>query len=160
MTKCSRCKGNKIAGVFSKSPDGTRWSFGEHEEEGIPLGVGVGDGEYTQFTYCLDCGQIQGDWPCPKRAIKKAEEDAEKARKRQARLEKERARREEKDRKYREWLETEEGQKKHAAQMERVGDTILAGMRMAELVPKEESKTITTAERVELEGLRAQILQG
>jgi hypothetical protein len=27
--------------------------------------MGIGGGDYVAFSYCLDCGQIQGDFPLP-----------------------------------------------------------------------------------------------
>jgi hypothetical protein len=29
----------------------------------VSLGIGVGGGDYIEFKFCLECGQIQGEWP-------------------------------------------------------------------------------------------------
>lgn len=32
----------------------------------VPDDIGIGEyGDYMRFTYCLDCGQIQGKFPLP-----------------------------------------------------------------------------------------------
>ena len=31
----------------------------------VPRDLGVGGGDDVHFTYCLDCGQIQGRFPVP-----------------------------------------------------------------------------------------------
>jgi len=41
-------------------------SLGEHSHNGyVPNDLGIGDGDYLEFDLCLDCGQIQGDFPLP-----------------------------------------------------------------------------------------------
>ena len=75
-TACHRCGGKQVASVFTKAPDATWWRLGAHEHEGILSYSGVGSGENVQFDYCIDCGQIQGEWPMPKRAWDELEERA------------------------------------------------------------------------------------
>ena len=29
----------------------------------VPRNLGIGGGDYYEITVCLDCGQMQGDWP-------------------------------------------------------------------------------------------------
>jgi hypothetical protein len=29
----------------------------------VPSKMGIGGGDYMEFSYCLDCGQIQGKFP-------------------------------------------------------------------------------------------------
>jgi len=46
----------------------------------VPVGIGLEDenyGDYMEFTYCLDCGQIQGDFPIPEDQVLEAFEDEE-----------------------------------------------------------------------------------
>ena len=33
--------------------------------DNIKTDMGIGGGDYTEFSYCLDCGQIQGRFPVP-----------------------------------------------------------------------------------------------
>ena len=35
----------------------------------VPDGLGVGSGEYVEFSWCLRCGQIQGEFPIPQSVI-------------------------------------------------------------------------------------------
>lgn len=38
--------------------------FGEKEKDGyVPSDMGIGGGDYIEFEWCLDCGQIQGTFP-------------------------------------------------------------------------------------------------
>ena len=67
--KCQRCASERLARVNAKCSD--RCVFtpeqGEHDLIGyVPFHVGIGGGDYIQFKYCLDCGQIQGDFPLPR----------------------------------------------------------------------------------------------
>jgi hypothetical protein len=40
--------------------------MGDIEYDGdIPRDIGLGGGDYMRFDYCLDCGQIQGDFALP-----------------------------------------------------------------------------------------------
>jgi hypothetical protein len=35
----------------------------------VPDDIGIGGGDYITFTYCLDCGKIQGDFPISQEAV-------------------------------------------------------------------------------------------
>ena len=36
---------------------------GLEKHDYVPDYIGIGGGDYVEFDYCLDCGQIQGDFP-------------------------------------------------------------------------------------------------
>jgi hypothetical protein len=39
-------------------------TIGEHDYDGyVPGDMGIGAGDYIEFEFCGDCGQIQGDFP-------------------------------------------------------------------------------------------------
>jgi hypothetical protein len=39
---------------------------GGHTHDGyMPDDVDLGGGDYVRFTVCLNCGQVQGEWPLP-----------------------------------------------------------------------------------------------
>lgn len=42
----------------------------------VPDDIGIGGGDYVEFTWCLECGQIQGQFPLetPERYIVEPEE--------------------------------------------------------------------------------------
>lgn len=42
-----------------------------------PSDMGIGGGDYVNFTYCLDCGRIQGKWPLPPCELEQPEEEEE-----------------------------------------------------------------------------------
>jgi hypothetical protein len=43
----------------------------------VPEDLGIGGGDYVQFSYCLDCGQIQGTFPLPLTKIETQSTDEE-----------------------------------------------------------------------------------
>lgn len=63
--ECQRCGGNRIASIEGQSSDG---NYGDIEGkkfcgEYVPSNIGIGGGDYIRFSWCLNCGQIQGEWP-------------------------------------------------------------------------------------------------
>jgi len=61
---CQRCKSERIASISSKSSDLNYIELGDREHNGyVPGDLGIGGGDYIQFNWCLDCGQIQGEFP-------------------------------------------------------------------------------------------------
>jgi hypothetical protein len=39
-------------------------TFDDHEHDGyVPSNLGIGSGDYIEIQYCLDCGQLQGEFP-------------------------------------------------------------------------------------------------
>lgn len=50
--------------ISAKSSDMNLVRFGEKEKDGyVPSDMGIGGGDYIEFEWCLDCGQIQGTFP-------------------------------------------------------------------------------------------------
>lgn len=64
---CRNCHINCLASVMGKCGDlftlNLEASGNMIEGEGVPNDVGIGGGDYIRFTYCLNCGQIQGNFP-------------------------------------------------------------------------------------------------
>jgi hypothetical protein len=61
---CLNCESKRVASVSAKCEDLCRVTLDEAEVDGyVPEDMGIGDGDYIAFDYCLDCGQIQGDFP-------------------------------------------------------------------------------------------------
>lgn len=64
MANCQKCKSTRIVAMYGKVSDRCHASIGDNEHEGyVPNDLGVGGGDDLDFEYCLDCGQIQGDFP-------------------------------------------------------------------------------------------------
>lgn len=90
MTKtCQRCQSNRIASVCGKVRDCCSFSAGEYDRDGyVPHDMGIckGDGDYLEFEWCLECGQMQGTFPLPPAMIEtdsyedETEEEAEERR--------------------------------------------------------------------------------
>lgn len=71
---CQRCKSERIMSINAKCSDLCFASIGEHEQSDYPPeDVGIGGGDYVEFSYCLNCGQIQGDFPVDTCALERKE---------------------------------------------------------------------------------------
>lgn len=54
------CGSDRIAHICGKCSDLVSWSYSSIKSDGeVPSGVGIGGGDYIEFDYCLNCGQIQ-----------------------------------------------------------------------------------------------------
>jgi len=62
---CQNCGKDRIVSVVAKCSDLCHAQFKNTEHEGyVPQGIGISDNEdYISFSFCLDCGQIQGNFP-------------------------------------------------------------------------------------------------
>ncbi len=70
MDKCKRCSSSRVANVGAKCSDMFNATIGLNEYDGyVPCDMGIGGGDYVEFSYCLDCGQIQKTFPLPETAI-------------------------------------------------------------------------------------------
>jgi hypothetical protein len=75
---CQKCNSERIASISGKCSDCCHCSIGDRDDEGyVPYDLGVGGGDYIKFKWCLDCGQIQGNFPCPSSDIEKDITDEE-----------------------------------------------------------------------------------
>jgi len=77
---CQKCKSARIATIGGKTSDLCIFAFDGKERIGyVPFNVGVGGGnsDMLEFEYCLECGQIQGDFPITKSAVEEVFEDGE-----------------------------------------------------------------------------------
>ena len=44
--------------------------YKEQEHYGyVPNGLNIGGGDYCEIDYCLECGQLQGEFPIPEYAV-------------------------------------------------------------------------------------------
>ena len=69
---CQSCNSERVADITGKCSDCCSYSLGKNEQNGyVPSGMGVGGGDYIEFAWCLDCGQLQGTFPIPSTAIEK-----------------------------------------------------------------------------------------
>lgn len=67
MMACQSCGSERIAEVGGKVSDLCHVAIGEQEHDGyVPQDMGIGGGDYLDFDFCLNCGQIQGTFPLPR----------------------------------------------------------------------------------------------
>jgi len=73
--KCKRCESPRVVSVTGKCSDCCSWSLGDEENDGyLPGDMGIGGGDYIEFRFCLECGQIQSKFPRPPTEIETGEE--------------------------------------------------------------------------------------
>ena len=61
---CQRCDSERLLRVNGKTDDRCSVSSSQTESHGyVPCGINIGGGDYIKIQVCLDCGQLQGEWP-------------------------------------------------------------------------------------------------
>jgi hypothetical protein len=61
---CQHCKRNRVLTVNAKCSDCCDVHFDDNECSGyVPYDLNIGGGDYITFDFCLDCGQIQAEFP-------------------------------------------------------------------------------------------------
>lgn len=70
---CRKCNSSRVLDITAKCSDTFSCGLNGIEHEGyVPSDLGIGGGDYIDFRLCLDCGQMQGNFPKP---ISKLETD-------------------------------------------------------------------------------------
>lgn len=77
--KCIKCKSDRIISVNGKCSDCFSALYNDIHYNGYVPEIGIGDGgDYIEFDFCLECGQIQGQFPISEeKVIKTLEEGME-----------------------------------------------------------------------------------
>jgi hypothetical protein len=77
--RCQRCASERLATVQSHASDMHDVQIGERESASyyLPYDLGIGGGDDLRMTYCLRCGQIQGNFPLPLCALEIAQTETE-----------------------------------------------------------------------------------
>lgn len=61
---CQRCQSDRIITISGKCSDLFFAQYQGKEHQGyVDSTLGCGGGDYIEMKYCLECGQIQGDFP-------------------------------------------------------------------------------------------------
>ena len=62
---CQRCGSARLISVSAKCSDMCSVTMSNKREHYgyVPPDIGVGGGDYIDMEYCLECGQIQGEFP-------------------------------------------------------------------------------------------------
>ena len=64
LTSCQECGAVAIVEVTGKISDMCHMRHLHRSYDGYVLrDMGVGEDDYLEFEFCVNCGQIQGDWP-------------------------------------------------------------------------------------------------
>ena len=66
MSQCKKCNSQRVAYVSGKTSDMCSVGVeGYSMDGGVPDDMNIGRGDYIYFSFCMECGQIQGTWPLP-----------------------------------------------------------------------------------------------
>lgn len=61
---CQRCQSDRVLDVCGKCDDKVNLQLGDNNcHDYLPDDLGLGGGDYLRFSMCLDCGQVQGQFP-------------------------------------------------------------------------------------------------
>lgn len=64
------CGSDRIGHISAKCSDLSNFSYKEKEHDGyVPNNIEVGGGDYIEFSFCLDCGRIQGAFPISEETV-------------------------------------------------------------------------------------------
>jgi hypothetical protein len=75
---CKKCGSERVAEISGKCSDMSWARVGDKEHDGyVPSDMGIGGSDYIEFNYCLDCGQMQGEFPLPKSKLEGEENDGD-----------------------------------------------------------------------------------
>lgn len=75
--KCDKCGSDRIIQVNGKTSDLFDCQYKNKDYQGyVPKGIIIGDdgcyGDYIRFSFCLDCGKIQGNFPVSEEKVEAA----------------------------------------------------------------------------------------
>lgn len=69
---CQKCNSNRVVSVSAKCSDLCVIEYNGSSSNGyVPRDLGIGGGDYVDFSYCLECGQLQGIFPLATSEIEK-----------------------------------------------------------------------------------------
>ena len=73
---CTKCNSDRVASIMGKCSDRSCMRFKGKEHTGYVIDdVGIGGGDYIEFDYCLEYGQIQSLFPVDDPSFVNEEED-------------------------------------------------------------------------------------
>jgi hypothetical protein len=76
---CKKCGSKRIVDMSAKCSDccWVNMVGGRGEDGYVPSGMGIGGGDYVEMRWCLDCGQIQGEFPLEKCELEQDDSEEE-----------------------------------------------------------------------------------
>lgn len=76
MANCQHCKSERVINIVGKCSDCFSAFINDKSHDGyVPNDLGIGGGDYIEFSYCLECGQMQGEFPLPSSKLEKGLSD-------------------------------------------------------------------------------------
>lgn len=63
---CIKCNSLRIIEINAKCSDCCNIEINDKEHDGyVPYDINIGGGDYIRFSFCLNCGFIQNQFPLP-----------------------------------------------------------------------------------------------
>ena len=76
MAECMTCESDRLLIVSGKVSDRCYLEMKNDGMSGyVPDDMGIGGGDYLEFTFCLECGQIQDIFPVDDLVFEESDED-------------------------------------------------------------------------------------
>lgn len=73
---CKKCNSARMANISAKCSDLCFVQMNDKEHDGyVPEDMGIGGDDYVDFSFCLNCGTIEGDFPLPPCELEDNEEE-------------------------------------------------------------------------------------
>ena len=73
---CQTCKSKNVAyAYFSLGSHFSLSMLGDVYQGELPMNINLGEGRNIKFKICMDCGQVQGEWPIKKSISDMRKED-------------------------------------------------------------------------------------
>lgn len=68
-----KCGSTRILSVSGKTSDMCFVQYqGAKRDDYVPDGLNIGSGDYLEFSLCLECGKVQGDFPIAEEKVQEA----------------------------------------------------------------------------------------
>ena len=78
MESCQRCNSVRLVSITASDSEEIQIEYrGTECEKYAPDGIGIADCDALEFTYCVNCGQIQGIFPVSDDDVREAMKEHE-----------------------------------------------------------------------------------
>jgi len=73
---CQKCQSDRVLTVSAKCCDLCSCAIKDQSYDGyVPSDASIGGGKYIEISFCMDCGQMQGEFPVPLTRLEQGKED-------------------------------------------------------------------------------------
>ncbi len=74
---CQKCNSKRVVSLMAHCVDCCNVAINDYDKSDyVPGDMGIGGGDDVEIDYCLECGQIQGEWPLEETKAESFDPDA------------------------------------------------------------------------------------